>query len=116
MGIKEWFKRKPEISAPTDLLEDRSYMELDQVRIALWIALCKCFNPRLVWRTTQDHDGSISPGWFILGYKFHPDRQIRFFVPIEDWDKTNYATTRKRAPKHNGLTPADNIQRIRNLS
>lgn len=114
--MKSLFKLFKRSSVSTNEFQTiRTYNELDEHRVTLWIALCKCFSNTLVWRTIAESDGSINPGWFILGYRTRPGKQITYHIPISRWEETNFATTRKRAPKHDGHNSQDIINRIMNL-
>lgn len=91
------------------------YKELYQHRNELWITLCKCFNPMYVWRTTKHHDGSYYPGYFILGYRMKMGKQITYYLPMELWERCDFAKTRERAPRYDNHTPDDIISRLHNL-
>lgn len=93
----------------------RNYIDLDEHRVNLWVTLTKALNPKMVWKSTCDCDGNIKPGWFILGYRTKPGKQIMYYVPIEYWAATYYAVIRKRAPKHDGHSAKDITNRIKNL-
>lgn len=92
-----------------------TFDELYEHRVSLWITLCKCFSPTLVWRSKKHSDGSEYPGWFILGFRFRQGRQITYHVPMSRWEETNFAKTRSRAPKWDGHTSKDVLERLKQL-
>lgn len=103
-----------------------SFTELYDHRIELFIALCHHqktiydeFGGRkdfeAVWRSKLHSDGTEYEGWFILGIRKEPGKQITYHLPTERWEDTEFAKTLDRAPEFDGHTSADVIERIKNL-
>ena len=92
-----------------------SFKELYEHRNNLWITVCKALNPKFVWKSKLHSDGTYYEGWFILGYRMKPGKQITYHLPMELWEDCKFAATRNRAPKYDGHSPADALQRIKNL-
>lgn len=88
--------------------------ELYDHRITLFIALCK-FIDRKVWRSELHHDGKGYEGWFILGIDKEVGKQITYHLPMSRWEETSFAETLDRAPEWDGHTPADVLERLKNL-
>lgn len=95
-----------------------TFDELYAHRIALFIALCKDLDgnnhPR-VWRSKKHSDGSAYEGWFIMGINTEPGEQITYHLPMSEWENTNFAKERDTAPQFDGHTPADVLNRLKNL-
>ncbi len=92
--------------------------ELYDHRIALYIALCKELVDNKysnVWRSKLHADGTSFDGWFILGINRKKGKQITYHLPIKEWDETAFAQTREKAPEFDGHTPADVIDRLKNI-
>lgn len=95
--------------------------ELYDHRIALFIALCRWVvfesNPGCahVWRSLQHSDGSSMDGWFIMGIGKEKGEQISYHLPVSYWEETNFAETLDRAPKWDGHTSTDVLERLKNL-
>lgn len=105
--------------------------ELYDHRITLYIALCKAkqdwlYPPsirndlgdgydKVVWRSKLHSDGSNYEGWFILGISREKGKQITYHIPLAHWDETDFAETLEKAPKWDGHTSADVLERIKAL-
>lgn len=101
--------------------------ELYEHRIALWVALCRSHNTlcmetsassegrNQVWRSKLHDDGSEYEGWFILGIGKKKGQIMTYHLPLSKWDETNFAETLDRAPEFDGHTPADVLERLKNL-
>lgn len=96
-----------------------TFEELYDHRITLFIALCRWmsgFTDRTVaWRSKLHNDGTSLPGWFILGISKTFGHQITYHLPNERWDDTEFAETLKKAPKWDGHTSDDVIERLKSL-
>lgn len=100
--------------------------ELYDHRITLWIALCEKINyffdskenpSKKVWRSKKHSDGELAFGgtWFVLGIGKENGSQITYHLPIERWHETEFAETLELAPKWDGHTSADVLERLKNL-
>lgn len=93
--------------------------ELYDHRITLFIALCKEFAANrfedVVWRSEAHSDGSKYDGWFILGIHKTEGKQITYHLPMARWDETDFAETLETAPKWDGHTSADVLNRLKAL-
>lgn len=103
--------------------------ELYEHRIALWIALCgqialanRAMMPgeewqeeKPVWRSKLHDDGSNYDGWFILGIGKEKGEMMTYHLPISKWSETDFAETLERAPEWDGHSPADVLERLKNL-
>lgn len=119
----------------TDLVFDgyHTFKELYDHRITLWIALCKAlqdwkYPPALrndfndgydkrVWRSKKHHkrDADMYEGWFVLGYSQEKGGQITYHLPLSRWDECDFAETLEHAPKFDGHSPSDVIERLKRL-
>lgn len=102
-----------------------SFSELYEHRHALFCALCKvydgyitplgsrvsCFKSKLHFDGTMFDDSFIV---FMLISNGETREQISYHLPIEWWDKFKLMTTDK-APKHDGHTGEDVIERLGRL-
>lgn len=101
--------------------------ELYEHRIVLFIALCRAEmghmyhrgdgEPilRQIWRTKLHSDGSHFDGWFVLGINKEEGEQITYHLPMSKWGETEFAETLYNAPKFDGHTSADVLERLKNL-
>lgn len=99
-----------------------TFDELYDHRITLFIALARQIAHRPtyhapfgVWRSKAHSDGSVWDGWFILGMGKEPGQQITYHLPISLWDECYFATKLEKAPEWDGHTPADVLERLKNL-
>jgi hypothetical protein len=101
-----------------------TFKELYEHRVILFIALCKAFykDPQYqtglkadIWRSKLHADGTTFDGWFIMGMGRKKGEQITYHLPISKWEETNFAETRVKAPEWDGHTPADVLERLKNL-
>jgi hypothetical protein len=92
-----------------------TFNELYEHRNQLWIALCKALHPRFVWKSKLHSDGTFYPGWFVLGYRMKHGKQITYHLPMSLWESCDFANTRNRAPKFDGHSSEDVVDRIKNL-
>lgn len=99
--------------------------ELYEHRIVLFIALCRLVRERNseggnapdweIWRSKLHNDGSNYAGWFILGIGKEIGYQMSYHLPLSKWEQTEFAETLERAPKWDGHTPADVLERLNRL-
>lgn len=107
---------------------------LDEVyehRISLFIALCKvqgtfsqfatALSPdkrgHKVWRSKKHHadDKPMYEGWFVMGINVEDGKQITYHLPLWRWEETNFVEELECAPKWDGHTPADVLERLKTL-
>lgn len=91
-----------------------TFDELYDHRITLWIALCK-EHPKRSWRSTLHHDRTSFDGWFVLGMDRGEGEQKTYHLPIGRWPETDFAQELPRAPKFDGHTSADVLDRIKRI-
>lgn len=96
--------------------------ELYNHRIELYIALCRrmyedanCFIK--IWKSKRHSDGSLSfdGKWFVLGINKVEGKQITYHLPISKWKECYFAETLRKAPKFDGHTSDDVLDRLKNL-
>lgn len=95
-----------------------TFDELYDHRITLWIALCRLLeheNINATWRAIVHSDGSSFDGWFILGTRKNAGEQITYHLPLSRWEETEFAQTLDTAPKFDGHTSQDVLERIKKL-
>jgi hypothetical protein len=108
-----------------------SFDELYDHRFTLFIALCKQLRTKVnadningvqmadigreIWRSKLHSDGSVFDGWFIMGICKQKGHQITYHFPLRRWEETNFAETLDTAPPYDGHTPADVLERLKNL-
>jgi len=109
-----------------------TFGELYEHRIQLFIALCKTIEEVCLfeteasygseiksklntWKSKIHSDGTFFDGWFILGICKEKGIQITYHLPISKWDECDFAKTMEKAPEYDGHTPADILERLKNL-
>ena len=90
-----------------------TFNELYEHRHALFIALAKA-HPDKAWKSWEHDDGSLYEGWFIAGIET-PEGQVTYHLPARLWDAFK-GEFKYRAPKWDGHTPADVINRLAALT
>lgn len=97
-----------------------TFDELYDHRIALFITTCRILSlayPKEelmeVWRSELHSDGARMDGWFILGIHKLPGVQITYHIPMDKWPETDFAETLAFAPKWDGHTPDDVLERLK---
>lgn len=118
--------------ADTNKISDgyHTFEELYEHRIELWIAFCSVLarlreaepknahlKPYNVWFTKKHSDGSEWKGWFVLGIG-EGVYQMTYHLPDKYWKRGDIqyrAELKSKAPKYDGHTPKDVIQRLRNI-
>lgn len=68
-----------------------------------------------IWKSRLHSDGSMFPGFFIVGYSFIPGKMITFHYPESAWNLFDCAQILEKAPEWDGHTSADVLERIKNL-
>ena len=101
-----------------------TFNELYEHRVILFIKLCKAFyeDPQYqtgqkadIWRSKLHSDGTSFDGWFIMGMGRNKGEQITYHLPISQWEETEFAETREKAPEFDGHTPDDVLARLKDL-
>lgn len=89
-----------------------TFDELYEHRHALFISLM-LDNPEKSWRAKCNDDGSSYEGWFVAGMIL-PTGDISYHLPLSKWERLDNSKikTTEKAPKFDGHTSADVIQRI----
>ena len=106
----------------TNLISDgyHTFGELYEHRITLFILLAKQLLNRKsfnlpMWKS-RFHDDSIEwAGWFIVGIGEKEGEQISYHLPISKWDECAFIPEKALAPKWDGHTSNDVLQRLKNL-
>lgn len=88
-----------------------TFDELYEHRILLFIGLIAATDLH-AWRSFKHDDGSKYDGWFIAGIDL-PTGTITYHLPEKYWDMLQgYAEALDKAPKWDGHTPPDVIDRL----
>jgi hypothetical protein len=98
-----------------------TFGELYEHRIVLFIALCRQASIRNIrnsnynpcWKSLLHSDGTSLEGWFIMGYGRGEGHQITYHMPMEYWDHIKFAEVEARAPKWDGHTSQQALDRIK---
>jgi hypothetical protein len=97
-----------------------TFNELYDHRIGLFLALCAVVETvadgRYCWRSKLHSDGTSIDGWFIVGINSKPGDQITYHLPMSRWSDTDWIMTIERAPKFDGHTSADVLQRLKRFT
>jgi hypothetical protein len=89
-----------------------TFDELYEHRHMLFISLCNAFWKES-WRSKLHEDGTMfDGGWFIAGFEVPNQGQITYHLPIRLWDLLDCREV-ERAPKWDGHTAQDVIERLR---
>ena len=101
--------------ADTNAVSDgyHTFGELYEHRCALFCALVQS-HPGRAWRSLQHDDGSSFDGWFIAGMKLPSGEDVTYHLPMRWWGTLFGIDTLDRAPKWDGHTSNDVLQRIGN--
>lgn len=101
-----------------------TFDELYEHRITLFLVLCKkieelkrwqCNIRPLMWKSKLHSDGTNFDGWFIAGINVEEGEQITYHIPMSRWGEANFMETLDQAPKFDGHTSQDVINRLQNL-
>ena len=89
-----------------------TFGELYEHRCLLFLALQRAY-PDRAWCSRLHEDGSMDEGWFVAGLDL-PTGLITYHLPLRLWPLA-VAGTRElpRAPKWDGHTPAQALDRLR---
>lgn len=95
-----------------------TFKELYEHRHTLFVSLMNLLSDtkraEKAWKSNKHHDGSMYDGWFIAGIGIEKGDQITYHLPLKYWDKLK-TNNRNRAPKWDGHTSKDVIDRLTNL-
>ena len=102
--------------------EDRSqisdgyhtFQQLYDHRITLFIALCHKLKKGRCWKSRLHYDGTYWKGWFIAGINIKHGEQITYHLPHDRYGDLN-VPSRRFAPKFDGHTAEDVLERIKKL-
>jgi len=90
-----------------------TFRELYEHRINLYITLCKSIcHSHYIWKSLKHDDGTMYDGWFLLGINTEPGKQISYHCPIEEWENVYFAESLDSAPKFDGHTSNDVLERL----
>jgi hypothetical protein len=97
-----------------------TFDELYEHRHRLFIALCRKVDseateergPSPVWRSHLHADGTMYPGWFVMGIYQTPGEQFTYHLPERLWNDTPFAREVARSPEWDGHTAADVLDRL----
>lgn len=87
-----------------------TFDELYDHRCHLFVALMRS-NPDIAWRAHSHEDGTMFDGWFIAGMHL-PTGDISYHLPVHIWILLDGIATTNRAPKWDGHTAADTVNRL----
>lgn len=88
-----------------------TFNELYEHRCLLFAAWLKYAPVTKSWRSLKHEDGSSMPGWFIAGMDL-PTGTITYHLPLRMWDLMRGVRELEFAPKWDGHTSEDVIQRL----
>ena len=97
-----------------------TFGELYEHRIVLFITLARQVMKRKthkmpVWKSRKHDDGVEWAGWFIVGIGDTEGGQITYHLPVSKWEECAFLPERERAPKWDGHTPEDVLERLKKL-
>lgn len=120
--------RVPLMVLKTDTVSDgfHTFGDLYDHRITLFIKLAEYWDMRcqevgnnsgMSWRSLAHHpdDKPMYANWFVLGIGKESGDQITYHLPLSRWDETDFARTLDHAPKWDGHSPSDVINRLKKL-
>ncbi len=103
-----------EIPCPTGQVSDgyHTFDELYEHRCILFLALLRA-HPQLSWCSKLHEDGTMFEGWFEAGMDL-PTGQVTYHFPERLWPLAAACSRAlPRAPKWDGHTPAQALERLR---
>lgn len=105
------------LRVPTDEISDgyHSFRELYAHRIHLYIALARTRHED-AWKTRVHSDGATMQGWFLLGIRRAPGKQISYHLPESYWEELADIPTIAQAPPWDGHSPSNVLDRLLMLS
>ena len=97
-----------------------TFGELYEHRITLFVTLAKQLLKRKsfklpIWKTRLHDDGVEWQGWFIVGIGEKAGEQISYHLPSSKWEACAFIPERARAPKWDGHTANDVLERLEKL-
>lgn len=87
-----------------------TFGELYEHRCLLFLALMRSY-PHRSWRAMDHDDGSSFEGWFIAGMNL-PTGTVTYHLPLKWWGSLDPIQKLDRAPKWDGHTSADVLERL----
>jgi hypothetical protein len=97
-----------------------TFGELYEHRIRLYIELCKSLSgKRLIWYSRVHSDGTLIPGWFILGIGMERGHQITYHIPEKYHKEISdiYGIVEyKIVPTFDGHTSQDVLDRLKEVN
>ncbi len=92
-----------------------TFGELYEHRITLYILVCRLLFDKgeNVWKTNVHSDGSIFPGWFVLGIGVEKGFQITYHLPADKWNECDFAIVLDKAPDYDNHTSQDVLKRLK---
>jgi hypothetical protein len=90
-----------------------TFDKLYEHRHALFAALCGLASLASSWKSLLHADGTMFDGWFIAGI-LTPKGMATYHLPIHLWAEFP-ASIVPRAPKWDGHTPSDVVERIKSM-
>lgn len=106
-------EQKPDMSQVSDGYH--TFAELYEHRLVLTALVVEGFPETMKWRSKAHHpdDEPIYDGYFIVGINMGAIGMITYHYPLEEWDLFKGAQEFPYAPKWDGSTPKDAVDRIR---
>ena len=89
-----------------------TFNELYHHRAVLFANVCNT-HPCIAWKSRKHDDGTMFEGMFIAGIQT-PKGQCTYHLDNEHWDKYKVQEL-DRAPKWDGHTPTDVLERMQSL-
>ena len=108
--IKKLFKKKDKKNISDG---HHTFADLYLHRYILYIELCKKYKG--VWKSKLHDDGTMFENSFILGINKKFGKQITYHLPLHFWSFCKFAKTLKQAPKYDGHTSGDVLNRLINM-
>lgn len=87
-----------------------TFDELYKHRTALFACLCSC-EPDIAWKARKHADGSTYEGFFIAGMSL-PNGDVSYHIEDKYWDWFEFAEELDTAPKFDGYSSDDVIDRL----
>ncbi len=123
-SLKTYTENMLPVAPPCDCDGYHTFSELYDHRIELFITLCRNLHDLLqienpgkyqVWRSGAHSDGSTLDDWFILGIGTADGRQITYHLPNSRWEDCFFAKELVLAPKWDGHTSDDVLERLKTI-
>ena len=91
-----------------------TFNELYEHRMMLFACLCNLFS-KYAWRSKLHDDGTMFDGMFIVGIST-PAGEATYHYDLKYWPIFAHCKTLEKAPKFDGHTPKDVLDRLFNMS